>query len=48
MHYLNGTGLLYAPLTCIVHHGAQGGPMVITRRSDFNVFAALSKPHELP
>ena len=26
MHHFVGTGLCCAPTTCVVHHGAQGGP----------------------
>ena len=29
VHHLVSTGLHCAPLTCIVHHGAQGGPMSV-------------------
>ncbi len=34
VHHFNGRGLRCAPLTCIVHYGAQGGPMSLRSRGD--------------
>ena len=33
VHYLNDPGLCCAPVTCVVHHGAQGRPMSKRSRS---------------
>ena len=40
MHYFNGTGLRCAPPTCVVHHGAQGGPMFVRSGGSTKIFVA--------
>ena len=42
VHYLNVPGLHCAPTTCIVHHGAQGGPMSVRSRGSPQHFSFCS------
>ena len=43
VHHLVGTGLDYAPPTCIVHHGAQGRPMSVRSIFMFDIPAGLTR-----
>ncbi len=45
VHRLNSTGLRCAPPTCVLHHGAQGGPMSVRSRGHHRHFLVVNMEH---